>query len=61
MRNFIQCLSLCLLAGCVCPEIPETPKGYYLCEKCNKYFKYEGYELVWDHLITHYKKRTPKN
>ena len=50
-----------LLAGCVCPKIPEAPEGYYLCEKCNKYLKYEGYESVWDHLMIHYKKRTPKN
>ena len=43
-----------LLAGCVCPEVPDAPPGYFYCERCNEFFGRESVQDVWNHLSMHY-------
>ena len=43
-----------LLAGCVCPEVPAPPPGYFYCERCNQFFLRKSVQDVWSHLTTHY-------
>jgi hypothetical protein len=47
-------LLVALLTGCVCPEVPDAPPGYFYCERCNAFFPRESVQDVWGHLTTHY-------
>jgi hypothetical protein len=50
----IGILLAALLTGCVCPEVPDAPPGYFYCQKCNAFFPRKSVQDVWDHLTTHY-------